>query len=197
MIERHNMTDALFTQSDLHQKVLDACRAALVAEQCFRKDEIMKTVRDVFLIDAVRWDWIVKKLKADKSFPGGGVDLIPVAESFFKANAMEKAAMKADYPAGEDPTQYKHHPAFPGKWTATGFGKRTAGWVMATYADGRFALYKAELAMKNVNGRAKQNRELGAAVTRQLISQGNTAKVAEIAKVTGIPVPKMIAKRVP
>lgn len=182
MIDRHNMTESLFAASDLHQKVLAAARKALLADGCFHKEDIMKEAKDVFLIDAVRWDWIVRKLTADKSFPGGGVELISVAEFFFKASAKTKAAMNTDY-------TYKHEDSFPGKYVAQGYGKRTAGWVLATFAEGRFALYKAELSKKNADGRTKQNQALGTAVTGKLISEGKTAKVAAIAQASGIPAP--------
>jgi hypothetical protein len=183
MADRHNMTEALFASSDLHQKVLNDCIGKLMIDGCFRKEEVMADVHDSFLIDSVRWDWIVKKLIDDKSWPGGSINLIPVAESFFKAKAAEKRAM-----------QITDDPLLVGTYMAHGYGKRTAGWVMGTFAEGRFALWKADMAQKNIAGRKKQNGEFGKAITKQLIHGGKTEKVVEIAKVTGIPVPRKIAK---
>jgi hypothetical protein len=171
-----NMTEQRFADSQLYVDVLKACEESLDLFSQFNKRAIMRFLNNEAFTDTIRWDWIVRKIEEGHQMPSGKVQLIAVAESFFKAKAKDKAAMGTDA-------------SFPGNYIATGYGKRTAGWVLATYADGRFALYKVKQVANNITGRNNRNRALGEFVSQRLASEGNTARAIEIAKATGIPVP--------
>lgn len=179
-----NMTEARFAESELHQKVLKACTDALVNVGQFRKARIMDEVNDAAMIDSVRWDWIVRKIRKGNSMPSGKVELIAVAESFFKADRKKKAAMHVDYVT-------KESDSFPGKYVAQGCGKRTAGWVLATFAEGRFALYKAELMRKNSDGKKRNLEDFAATTTNSLKALGENGQVNQIAAIAGIKRPRL------
>ena len=187
-----NMTERVFTESALYNEVLVACETALLNSGQFHKREIMKGCHNEAFTEVIRWDWVVKKIEAGHRMPGGEVHLIPVAESFFKAkSSKEKAAMLLD----ESDPAYTKDSSFPGKFVAQGYGKRTAGWVLGTFAGGRFALYKVKVSLNQVKGRADNARKLGRSVAKQLIAAGTPDKAAEIMRTAGLKPPLAIKQR--
>jgi hypothetical protein len=182
MSAKKNMTERTFAESELYTNVLTACEKALATQGQFHKLDIMKKLKNEALVNDMRWDWIVRKLQAGHDMPGGKVELISVAESFFSAKPKARAAMLLD----EDDPKYVKELSFAGKYVAHGYGKRTAGWVLATYAEGRFALYKVKLSSALIKGRVIANRRFGTGVTKKLLSDGKPDKVAQIAHAAGI-----------
>jgi hypothetical protein len=182
---KKNMTERIFAESELYQNVLAACEKALAGSGQFNKLDIMKKVRNEALTNDMRWDWIIKKITDGHHMPGGKVELISVAESFFKASSKARAAMMLD----EDDPKYTKELSFAGKYVAHGYGKRTAGWVLATYAEGRFALYKVRLSSSLTKGRAHANRQFGSTVAKKLVTDGTPGKAAEIASAAGVKQP--------
>lgn len=182
-MNKRNMTEQRFADSQLYTDVLAACEKALLFEGQINKLNIMRECHNEALVDNIRWDWIIKKISASKDMPGGEVQLIPVAERFFKANAKTKAAMHVD---PSDPS-YVAGVSFPGKYIAHGYGKRISGWVLATHAEGRFALYKVDLMRKNAEGRTRKLKEFAGSAVKALAKNGENARAAQIAKVAGLP----------
>jgi hypothetical protein len=184
---KKNMTERTFAESELYQNVLAACEKALAGSGQFNKLDIMKKVKNEALTNDMRWDWIIKKITDGHHMPGGRVELISVAESFFKASDKARAAMLLD----EDDPKYTKELSFPGKYCAHGYGKRTAGWVLATYAEGRFALYKVKLSGALTKGRVHATRKFGSTVAKRLVTDGTPGKAAEIATAAGIRQPTL------
>ena len=87
-------------------------------------------------VTAVRWDY-VKRMIDD----GEAQELIPLATSFFTR------PLKTDREPGIDER-------LPGRFIATGFGKTTAGFALATQKNDHFVIYSLT---------HKRNRALGVA----------------------------------
>jgi hypothetical protein len=127
--------------SALYHELEKICIDRLAAHGAFEKDEVTAAAGMEVFADAIRWDYIARMIT-----DSGGGQLIPMAGSFFKRH---KAA---------------HALEFPGKYIATGHGKKTEGYALANRENGHFVIYRLV---------QKQNIEAG--VHRQVESFKQTA----------------------
>ena len=116
----------------------------------FSKDEVLAaTGYDVFDDTSVRWDYIKRIIEEDHN-----TELIPMASVFFRENQRMGRKDKrhgAAYPPDR----------FPERYIATGYGKKTAGFVIATNENGHFVVHRLKMIRGGVRGKIKKgNRSL-------------------------------------
>jgi len=197
------MTKQLFDRSKPHQDILAECTARLAETSVVRKDKVIDKLGYADVVDSINWDAIAERLKtgvvqasraaAEAEAEAAGkpkptVDLFPVAEAFFKADAQAKKAMLTGQrtPGRVDAKGNPYDDSFPGRYIAHGHGKKCVGYVIATYADGRFAAYVTELRRAQANGKLTKLKEMGERVTRRLVDEGKPGQVPTIAKHAGV-----------
>jgi hypothetical protein len=120
--------------SPVYQQIAEEAYRRLLAVGSFEKDEVLKETRHLIFKDAIHWEFIKRMLESRDA--AHDVELIPVAASYFKRHADEQEV------------------TFPERFVATGHGKKTAGYVLATAENGHFVTY---------NLKTKKNRAVGIA----------------------------------
>lgn len=162
-------------QSKVYQEILNACDGALIATGAFQKDEILTMTGYDAIAKSMRWDYIAEFLQADF-----GYSLIAVAQSFFDDKVWKKKADSIDH-------------VLAGRYTATGHGKRTAGYALAMLHGGRLLLYRTEVDAAAAKGKVasiknRVRKNIGHASIDHQVRDGLTA-------LTGVKAPKQIASQ--
>lgn len=193
-----NVTDAVFQKATVQMMVYNECRVRLNRDGLFNKDEVLEHLGLTDVADRIWWEQIVKRLKAGltaftqkKNYNDRPeVEIYPVVRAFFKADSDAKQAMQT----GVKTATRQWDDSFTGRYLAGGYGKKTAGWVLAHHANGRFAIRRAEVMIDRMNGIKGRIANEADTVVKKLISDGTTANVTTLATKAGIPVPKSLTK---
>jgi hypothetical protein len=127
--------------------------------------------------DAVNWKYVVRMIEEQEK-----VTLIPLAASYFKRHARidEKS--------------------FPERFAAVGYGKKTAGYALATLQYGHFVVYLLEHKRKRADGVAKAvNKSYAAAAGAGIAVTGQPYKlpVQQQTPPTALPAPTPAIKSTP
>jgi hypothetical protein len=107
----------------VHTAIKEECLARLRAVGAFSKDDVLEITRMEAVADSIRWDYL-RDLIADEL----KTKLLPVAARFFHQKSS------------------KHNPngwtldANPGAFLATGWGKKTAGFVSVELKNGALVI---------------------------------------------------------
>jgi len=131
-----------------HQAVLQACIAELNAHSCFSKDEIIAGLRYHAIAPAIRWDYVVEWLE-DRHIAGCGFTLVAVSGRFFAEKVWSKSVFSGLDKSG-NPTSDAD--VLAGRYTATGHGKKTAGYCLAKLHGGLLLLYRVKVDIAKRNG---------------------------------------------
>lgn len=114
----------------IHKAVLQKARDHLVEKGgWFSKEEIIEELLFGAIEDAIRWDYIADFIREED-----GVELIPMAERFFKRS-------KSEYRINS-----------PEKFMAMGHGKKTAGYALLSVDGGVYALKSLKVKRTLSNG---------------------------------------------
>lgn len=161
-------------------KILEACQLALITgEASFRHDEILRDTGLKNMAKAIRWDVVVRLLEK----PPYNFSLMAVADKFFKDKVWLRITTFTE--ATEEQAM-----TLAGRYTATGHGKRTAGYCLAKLHGGRLLLYRLNIEEKKKNGIDKSmRRKVLQNIDDPSITETTKAKLRDVA---GIPAPKTI-----
>ena len=113
-------------ECEIHMKLKREAEEWLDAFGFFEVEEVIEKTGFKLVSPAVRWDYIVRWIEEGQPY-----FLIPVAASFFPKTRKEKAFKRENEPT-----------AVPEKYIATGYGKRTAGYVAGNRDNEHFVRYQ-------------------------------------------------------
>jgi hypothetical protein len=147
MIKYLRRTAAL--QCPIHKAIREEAGQELERQGAFSKLQVLEALRFEAVAEAIRWDYVREALEEDI-----GCDLVPVVEAFFTP---PRSKEKRDHPVSQ----------FPEKYLASGYGKRTAGFVSVTEGANAELIVERVIQRKAIaNGEAKALRNYVDAVTR-------------------------------
>lgn len=135
-------------KNKVYQEVLRECGDRIAKSGYFRKDAVIQKLGYDGMEDVLNWSFIVDWLSDTNG--AYGVMTVPVAERFFK----EKVYARSPTATG---------PIAIGRYIATGNGKKTVGYVRASFQGGEFLLWRAQHMLAQHNGKKEA---LKAIVTR-------------------------------
>jgi hypothetical protein len=129
--------------------VTDAVDRLTHAGSFAKKDVLGATALDVFDDESIRWDYVKRIIEADHD-----TELIPMASVFFK-EGQRNGRRDTRHGAAFPPAQ------FPERYIATGYGKKTAGFCIASGENGHFVVHTLKMIRGAVRGKIKKgNRAL-------------------------------------
>jgi len=133
----------------IHQSVMDRAADDLEKSGAFRKEDVIDALGLRVMEDSIRWDYIRDFLQEDQ-----GCELVPVAKSYFKAH------LKIDEQAN------------PEKFIATGYGKKTAGFISVIAKNDHLTVRRLQQRQALANGVGKAFRNYAEAVQEKRITLG-------------------------
>jgi hypothetical protein len=192
-----NVTDAVFQRATVQMMVYEECLTRLNAGGMFRKADILASLGLEDVADRIWWEQILKRLKAGfNAFTDGKnysdqpvVELYPVVERFFRADADAQAKQAIE--SGIKTIGREWDDSWPAHYLAGGYGKKTAGWVLAHHANGRFAIHRTDMDVRRISGLKNRIAAQARTVMKEI---SDTNNVRSLAQKAGIPVPKKIGK---
>lgn len=136
--------------STVYRAIIDDAIERLVDVGRFAKAEVLAaTGYDVFDDEAIRWDYVKRIIEEEHD-----TELIPMASVFFRDGQRDGRRDKR-HGSAFPPEQ------FPERYIATGHGKKTAGFVIASNINGHFVVHCLKMVRGNVRGKiAKGNKTL-------------------------------------
>jgi len=136
--------------SPVYQTIIADAVDRLMHVGGFSKDEVLDaTGYNVFDDNSIRWDYVKRIIEEDHD-----TDLIPMASVYFKVN-QRNGRKDRRHGAAFPPTQ------FPERYIATGNGKKTAGYVIASDVNGHFVVQRLKITRGHIQGKIKRgNRSL-------------------------------------
>lgn len=177
-MNRHrNLRREVARADPAYQKVLDQCAKELATNKsAFHCERVISATGLQAWGGSIRWDYIIEFLEE----PPYNFSLLAVSETFFKEKCWLKQASEAT-------------PTLAGRHTATGHGKRTAGYTLARLHGGRLLLYRVEIGAKNAKGRVEAIRDR---VKKNITDTAIDQQVREgLTALTGIKPPKTIGQQ--
>jgi hypothetical protein len=133
----------------IHQSIMHLASENLESRGAFRKLTIIDDLGLRAMEDSIRWDYIRDFLQEDQD-----CELVPVAESYFKQHQMSEELLN------------------PEKFIATGYGKKTAGFVSVIVDTDHLVIKRLEQRAAVANGVGKAFRSYAEAVQEKRIGIG-------------------------
>ena len=176
MLDSRNLRREAARKDGHYQTLLDLCDTDLKGPtSSFHKDDILVRAGLQLMARSIRWDYIAHFLTDPTDLYGHS--LVAAAQSFFDDKVWAKTAATLT-------------PVRAGRYTATGHGKRTAGYCLAELAGGRLLLYRTGIAVKTRNG---TNTALRQRVKRHITDPAIDDQVRqEMASLSGVRMPKSV-----
>jgi hypothetical protein len=135
-----------------HSEVFRRCKVELDDKGFFSKDDVLEKTKCLDVADSIRWDILRTLLEETLE-----AELIPVVQTFFPRGM---ASIVKSH--GRSETVEFSAVNFPEKFIATGNGKKTAGYVMASAKTANIVIraleYRKSVAVGNIE-RFKRSRD--------------------------------------
>jgi len=115
-------------KSKIYQDIKLKAMEYLNSTGSFRKAKVITDLRLEVFEDSIRWDYVRDMIQAESA--EDDVDLIPMAEAYFKTRIVVGKQMEKNTP--------ELRLRIPERFIAAGHGKKTAGYVRAIAGNGHF-----------------------------------------------------------
>jgi len=148
----------------MHSAIRDAALELLGTSGVFRKDRVVKTASADAVADSINWDFIRRMIEEEY----GEYSLMPLAESFWKAKPSKRSPQPVLDPDTGEPLDHEGQIAAfeeekrlnPGKFLASGYGKKTAGFGLVSSQNGSITLQYLDRKVKAKEGVEKASRKV-------------------------------------
>jgi hypothetical protein len=129
----------------VHEEIVHAATDRLTTVGSFSKDEVLMATGFLMMVDSIRWDYVKRIIEEDYK-----TELIPLAaRAFRRANQEERK----QYPELKTPRQWQT--TFPEKFIASGHGKKTYGFAIATKDNAMYVIKLLEIKKGRAEGARK------------------------------------------
>jgi len=145
--------------------IKNKCMEYLNDKRMFKKQWILKDLSMEVFADSIRWDYIAEWIEKD-----GDCELAPLAEAFFKSRTIKDERQKL-LPIGSEDSKALSRESIaekvPGKFVASGHGKKTVGYASVTFANGALHLERLKTRKALSIGLTKSADKLQCQIDRQ------------------------------
>ena len=133
----------------IHQSVMELATQRLEKDGAFHKAEVIDELGLRVMEDSIRWDYVRDFIQEDQ-----GSELVPVAAKYFKQHTKNEEL------------------ANPEKFIATGYGKKTAGFVSVIAENDHLTVRRLQQRQALANGVGEAFRNYAEAVQGRRIAIG-------------------------